>query len=140
MYCMEHAPPSTKTITFKSGGCKGVCWDDYKEEDRAPPIWAQSYIEGCKGDSGSGQFITNGYEIKPEHFDKLRGVLTSVYTTNYADAFIHSGKTYGVPCGTYSYDAVESKPGKRVYFKTLGISQSTTYSNTLNWIKKTANL
>ena len=140
MFCMEHMLPSTKILTLKSNGCKGVCLDDYKDEDEPPPIWAQQYIEACKGDSGSGQFITNGHEIKPENFNKLRAVLTSVYTQNYADAFVHAGKTYGVPCGTYSYDAAESKQSKRVYFKTLGVSQSITYSKTLNWIKKKAKL
>ena len=113
-----------------------MCWDDYKEKDEDPPIWAQSYIEACSGDSGSGQFITNGHEIQPQNFDKLKCILTSVYTSNYADTFLYAGKTHGVPCGTYSYDAVESKLGRRVYYKTLGISQSTTHSDTLLWIKK----
>ena len=142
MYCMDYIRPTAKTITFKSYGCMGVALQEYEEKDETPPVWSQSYVDGCLGDSGSGQFITNGYEINPKHFDKLKCILTSVATTMHKDKFSYGGKKYDVPCGTFSYDAKASKRGsifnfkKRKYFRTTGVSQSTTFPNTLAWIKE----
>ena len=137
MYCMDYIRPTAKTITFKSYGCAFVDFQEYEEKDETPPMWSQSYVDGCRGDSGSGQFITNGYELNHKHFDKLKCILTSVATTMDKDKFSYGGKTYHVPCGTFSYDAKASKrEGTRKYFRTAGVSQSTTFPNTLAWIKE----
>ena len=139
MYCMENETPAAKTITFKSGCGKGVCWNEYRNKEEDSPIRAHSYMQPCGGDSGSGQFIRNGYDNNAENIDKFKYVLTSIHTTSVGDTFELRGKSYVVPCGIYSYDATNSKPGRRVYYKSLDISQSTTYSDTLVWIKQKAN-
>ena len=147
MYCMENQLPVTKTVTLKPGVC--MTYRDerdriYIEKDEYPPVWADQYMTSCKGDSGAGQFVTNGYEIKPENFDSLKCILTSVSTSSHSDHFIDElGKKRNVPCGTYSYNAEESKKlgfQERIYFQTRQVSQSTTYPDTLKWIKKKAKL
>ena len=147
MYCMEYQLPITKTITFEPD----ICVDYVDERDMVytannenPPVWAHSYMKACAGDSGSGQFITNGYEIKPEHFDNLRCVLTAVHTSRSSDKFQDDlGEKRSVPCGTYSYNAEESKKSgfqKKIYIESQDVSQRTTNSDTLNWIKTKANI
>ena len=146
MYCMEIELPVTKIVTLKPGVCMDYLDDKdriYTEKDESPPVWAGQYRTGCGGDSGSGQFVTNGYKIKPENFHNLRCILTSVYTTSHSDLFTHQGEWYNVPCGTYSYNADESKKSgyqDRVYFQAREVSQSTTYPDTLEWIKQKAKL
>ena len=143
---MEYQHPVTKIIIFKPECMEYVDEKNkaYTEIDENPPIWARSYVAACDGDSGSGQFITNGYEIKPKNFEKLRCVLASVHTSRTSDKFLdHLGEERSVPCGTFTYDAKESKKSgfkKNIYFEAHDVSQKTTNTDTLNWIKQKANI
>ena len=158
MYCMDIQLPATKTLRFQSNGCVTYL-DEYEEKDEQPPKGIESYKDGCKGDSGSGQFISNE---RSGMGAKFRYVQIAVYTTGTGDQFVdNKGNAHTVPCGSYSYNAVESRrlnvpkvqvkcpkgpnllcPGtkKRAYLRSFSMSESTTYADTLHWIKSRTNL
>ena len=151
MYCMENVLPDTKIMALKKKKPSGIHLDDYLEKKIAPPLGNTAYREGCSGDSGSGQFISNGVEYKPENMDRLKLVQVAIYSNTGATSFEHRGKTYDVPCGTYSYDMKKSKrsneeknPGLpwkiREYYDTVSMSCKTTDPKALRWIKMKARI
>ena len=98
-----------------------------------------SYMQGCKGDSGSGQFISNNvneYMNLPKDNGNLRYVLAAIDSKSTFPAEKDlNGKILEYPCGTFTYD-----PKLKTHKGTGGISISTTYHEILNWIKRKSNI
>ena len=112
----------------------------YEDED-----WnADSYRTLCSGDSGSGQFTTNGIESiedpsiprtryrDVDNKDKnFKHILTAIHTHNmfsdYQDTY---GKLHELPCGTNFY-----RKDFQFYNRNKGMSQSLAWPKIHNWIK-----
>ena len=112
----------------------------YEDED-----WnADSYRTLCSGDSGSGQFTTNGMESIEDPSVKCRRcrdvdnkdtnfkhILTAIHThgmfTHYQDTY---GKLHQPPCGTNFY-----RKDFQFYHRNKGMSQSLAWPKIHNWIK-----
>ena len=148
MYCMENVLPDTKIMALRKKKPSGIHLDDYLEKKIAPPLGNTAYREGCGGDSGSGQFISNDVEYKPGNMDRLKLVQVAIFSNGGDTSFEHGGESYYLPCGTYSYNMKESKrlneeknsglplPWQiRDYYHTVSISHKTTGSEALRWIK-----
>ena len=139
MYCMENVLPKTRVLLFKRNPPSGTF---LKVE---PPIGNTAYREGCSGDSGSGQFVSNDVEYSPQNFARFKFVQVAIFTNTGARSFEYGGETYEVPCGTYSYDKEESKrlneekgykPWRiREYYFTTSMSHKTIDPKALRWIK-----
>ena len=148
LYCMENELPSTKIMIFKKKGKDGIHLDDYLDKKIAAPIENKSYREACSGDSGSGQFISNKVDYKPQNLDLFKYVQVAVETEAWRSKFKHGGKTINVPCGTFSYDMEASKIANtgrqtwkyREYFSTATMAHKSTVTSTLKWIKNTAGI
>ena len=120
---MKSNLPTTNTITINPDRM-----ENYLIVKIPAPKWISSYLEVCRGDSGSGQFISDGH----------RYILVAVYTTyipSYKYKYSLNKVKHEVPCGTNSY---HKKSGK--YLKTDTISESTTWHENLDWIKQKSNI
>ena len=145
MYCMKYELPDTHTMVFKKRGISGVDLNKYYHRKVDPPKGHIAYRMGCGGDSGSGQFISNDVDYRPENLLRFKYFQVAVYTMDSINTFTHGGKMYRMPCGTFSYNMRESKrlndegnyiPWiKRAYYRNAGISHKTTKRNVLLWIK-----
>ena len=139
-YCMKNDLPAANVATFHSEGNSGIDWKNYQIEYEEPPITITSYASGCYGDSGSGQFITNG--LDPEKDDKFRFILAAIFTKRVGDIFKDDqGVEHKVPCGAYTFDKDASIIGARKYLQSYSISESiTTPAYTFWWIKGMAEI
>ena len=150
LYCEENELPNTKIMIFKKKGKDGIHLDNYLDKKIAAPIENKSYREACSGDSGSGQFISNKVDYKPQNLDQFKFVQVAVETEAWRSKFKHGGKTINVPCGTFSYDMEKSKEENakwgrkkwryREYYYTLSMAHQTTEVSNLEWIKNTAGI
>ena len=144
MICEKSILPKTRAINFIHyyPGSKPT-WASpvftYEDED-----WhADSYRSLCSGDSGSGQFTTNGIESIEDPSVKCRRcrdvenkdinfkhILTAIHThgyrtRHYKDAY---GKLHQLPCGANFFQ-------KNFPYRYKGISQSLVWPKIHNWIK-----
>ena len=145
MICEKSILPKTRAINF------------IHYYPGSPPTWASpvftyedeewnadSYRLLCTGDSGSGQFTTNGMESIEDPSVKCRRcrdvdnkdtnfkhILTAIHTHNkftyYQDNY---GKLHQPPCGTNFY-----RKDFQFYHRNKGISQSLAWPKIHNWIK-----
>ena len=142
--------PDTHTMVFKKRGSSGIHLNAYYHNKVEPPTENKAYRMSCGGDSGSGQFISNDVEYRPENLARFKYLQIAVDTTSTTNQFVHGGKTYNLPCGSFSYNMKESKrlneEGKyipwikRAYYWYAGISHKTTKPNVLLWIKINAGI
>ena len=134
-YCMKSKLPDTESIVFNSKNKKTLDWADLKNNYRVvrkeAPKGLQLYEAACSGDSGAGQFVTNG--INPlevdENLDELRYVLVAIYVGRINGDFQSKGNTYEFPCGSYTWYDGE-------YTQESGESESTTWKENFDWIKR----
>ena len=139
MICMHNQIPATKELTFPNMGCLNYMLDKYDVENVKPPENVQSYIAGCHGDSGSGQFIDA--QITTDGSKDSQYTLVAIYKGTQKDKFFHNGEYYRVPCGTFSYDSAASQRENRpIYLKARSVSVSTTNLDILVWIKMTTGI
>ena len=139
-YCMKNQLPAADVVTLHSDGKSDIDWDNYQVGKEDPPTTISSYSAGCSGDSGSGQFISNGFE--PENEEKFRFILSAIFTKKVGNTFKDDkGEEYKVPCGSYTFNNEASYIGNRNYLQSYAISESiTTPVSTLAWIKETAEI
>ena len=131
--------PDTEFLVFNANNDKKLDWDNMKNnylvnQNKAPKEII-SYQDGCKGDSGSGQFVTNGLDLRTDDYslDDLKYVLVAIYVGKIGiESFRRqkaSRESHKFPCGTYTW-----YNGK--YIQASATSESTTWKENLNWIKK----
>ena len=129
-YCMKSELPTTNTITVNPNNL-----ENYLYVKLDPPKWIDTYTQNCKGDSGSGQFISNNKQL-PEDVMEFRYILVAIHESSTKDLFKDkNGKLHNVPCGAYTYSRKTKK-----YLKSIGVSISTTWAKHLNWIKQKSNI
>ena len=134
MICMHNQLPETKLFNYIS-----YKFEPYQVINVDPPENVQSYIAGCKEDSGSGQFIDA--EITTDGSKDTQYALAAIYKGTQKDRFLHNGEYHRVPCGTFSYDTAASQRENRpVYLKARSVSVSTTKIDILVWIKMTTGI
>ena len=139
MICMHNQIPATKELKFLNMGRLNYLLDKYVVTKVEPPENLQSYIAGCHGDSGSGQFIDA--EMNTDDSKDLQYALAAIYKDTKRDRFLHNGEYHNVPCGTYSYDtAASQRENRQVYLKARSVSVSTTNIDILVWIKMTTGI
>ena len=134
MYCMKSKLPKTSTISFNPKDMK-----NYRPKYEKAPKGMVSFMQYCKGDSGSGQFISNNvnkYMNLPKDTGNLRYLLAGIFIKGFVDKFEdENGQTHLVPCGTYAYDEKTMK-----YLESTEVSMITTNQKILNWIKGKSNI
>ena len=134
MICMHNQIPATRELKFLNMGRLNYLFDKYVVTKVDSPENLQSYIAGCHGDSGSGQFIDA--QITTDGSKGSQFALVAIYKGTQKDKFLHNGKNYRVPCGTFSYDSIGTqRENKPVYLKARGVSVSTTKLDILVWMK-----
>ena len=134
--CMTSKLPSSNVGTFsrdpQSGSLTWLTWEDEKPRDSA-----KGYLSICEGDSGSGQWITNGED--EDNFNSvldlkyvLIAVLTSAFAVTYDEPLYvhHLG-----PCGREVYF-----PDSDTYKWYATSSQRITSNEIFDWIKNEANI
>ena len=138
-YCMKNVLPVANVATFHSEENSGINWKNYQIGIEDPPMGVFSYATGCFGDSGSGQFITNGLDPKN---DKFRFILAAIYSSGVGDKFEVNGVAHNMPCGANSFSHADTLlNGKKHYLQPRTISESiTTPVHTLAWIKELAGI
>ena len=111
-HCMKTELPSADVVTLHLDRSKmEIDWDNYQVDKEDPPTTISSYASACYGDSGSGQFITNGFE--PEDEGKFRFILSAIFRTRSGSQFKDDkGEQHQVPCGSYTFDQKWSTKGK----------------------------
>ena len=115
MICMHNQIPETTEISLVN------MLATYEVTKVDPPENVQSYITGCKEDSGSGQFIDA--EITTDGSKDTQYALAAIYKGTQKDRFLHNGEYHRVPCGTFSYDTAASQRENRpVYLKARSVS------------------
>ena len=132
---MKSKLPDTESIVFNSKNKKTLDWanlkNNYRVVRKEAPKGLQLYEAACSGDSGAGQFVTNG--INPlevdENLDELRYVLVAIYVGRINGDFQSKGNTYEFPCGSYTWYDGE-------YTQESGGSESTTWKENFDWIKR----
>ena len=131
---MHNQIPATKELKFQNMGRLNNLFDKYVVTKVEPPENLQSYIAGCHGDSGSGQFIDA--QITTDGSKDSQFTLVAIYKGTQKDKFLHNGEYYRVPCGTFSYDSAASqRENNDVYLKARSVSVSITNLDILGWIK-----
>ena len=131
--CMKSKLPSASIGKFNldsnSGDLSFVMWDN----EVAQPENARAYILPCLGDSGSGQWITNGYKEEYEYIFKqvLVAVHANHWHVNYDD---DQGVQFG-PCGGVMYF-----PSINDYRWDAASSQVLTWKEIFDWIKDKAEI
>ena len=138
-YCMKNVLPVANVATLHSEENSGINWENYQIGIEDPPMDVFSYATGCFGDSGSGQFITNGLDPKN---DKFRFILAAIYSSGVGDKFEVNGVAHNMPCGANSFSRADTLlMGKKHYLQPHTISESiTTPVDTLAWIKGLAGI
>ena len=135
-YCMKSKLPPTEIITINPDTLPS--YQPEKEEVTRP---ISSYIMSCFGDSGAGQFISNGVNLKEGTIQNdPRYVLAAIGNLGIQkdhDEFADkNGKMHKFPCGTYTYD---HQSGDYLQ-KWFPVSESITSPKNFKWIKKKLNL
>ena len=132
--CYELYPGDTIVILFNKYNSNAYLLN-YLYVKLDPPKWIDTYTQNCKGDSGSGQFISNNKQL-PEDVMEFRYILVAIHESSTKDLFKDkNGKLHNVPCGAYTYSRKTKK-----YLKSIGVSISTTWAKHLNWIKQKSNI
>ena len=123
---MKSILPKTNYLIFNVKNSPKIDWHDYIEGHFDPPIHITNYNEACYGDSGSGQFTKS--------LDGLRYLLVAIYKGRISESFRDAnGKKHNYPCGTFTWN-------KGFYRHNHKVSESTTWHENLEWIKKKANI
>ena len=139
MYCMKANLPDTEFLVFNANNDKKLDWDNMKNnylvnQNKAPKEII-SYQEGCRGDSGSGQFVANGLDLRKDDYsiDDLKYVLVAIHTHTIGKEYFKrqqaSRKSHMFPCGVYTWYMGE-------YIQASTTSESTTWKENLDWIKR----
>ena len=135
MICMNSKLPTTKIVTYKQKS-GSPDWANPQFAHHDGPSEIESYRVPCKGDSGSGQMFSTQYTDLQTRVKHKKFVLSAVLTRAgsdhfYAKKFFFGEKSYRLPCGAYTYS---KKHGN--YIQQMSISQSTTFPEIFNWIKR----
>lgn len=143
MLCMKMELPKAKTVTFRRKPGSDPQWGkpEFGQEDT--PAKIESYRVPCGGDSGSGQFFATHYYTDPGSLSwdgkrslRFKFILAAVFVAGFSEQFQDSlGKEHEVPCGTYTSDSK-----KKDDLQYTANSQSTTWPEIFNWIKKNAKI
>ena len=133
MICMKSDLPKTKIVTFiKQPGAEPT-WNRPVFGVENAVEYADSYRMICRGDSGSGQFITNEDVYESSTSDGSRMILAAIVSRNdyKNDPFIDEhGNSHEIPCGTNYYDKKREK-----YLQNRAVSHSITWPKIHRWIK-----
>ena len=132
-YCMKSKLPVTETITIDPDTLPR--YQNDKEEVIRP---RSVYISSCLGDSGAGQFISNGVNLKEGTIQNdPRYVLAAIDSYSHADQFAdENGEMHRLPCGTYTY----YHPSRDYLREYDLVSESITWPKSFKWIKQKLNL
>ena len=121
---MKSNLPETKYATFNWEENPIFDWNKFIEGHISVPDNLTAYNVACAGDSGSGQFVQKG----------PRYVLVAIYSgSSDIQTFNSNGKEHDYPCGTFTW-----RTGKYRYWNDE--SESTTWEENLEWIKKKVKL
>ena len=117
---MKSNLPETKDITFNVKENPTLDLTYFAEGKIPLPEEFSAYNIACHGDSGAGQFVKKG----PRHV--LVAICSGLANTL---TFESNGKEHEYPCGTFTW-----RDGK--YRKLYNYSESTTWKENSEWIKK----
>ena len=93
-----------------------------------------SYISGCRGDSGSGQWITQDESPSGANEQINRNVLVAIATKVFQGTYYKNGKKEHGVCGA----DIPNINGEQLV--SAPVSIKTTYGKILTWIKRKANI
>ena len=95
---MKSDSPRAKIGRFKISTSSSNTLELERWDDEPPPIDAMSYITPCKGDSGSGHWLTT--VLSEDKTITIKTVLAAVYATKYHATWkTPDGKERFLPCG-----------------------------------------
>ena len=132
---MSSKLPKTKFVRYRKKSGSIPDWANPEFFQYNAPSQIESYRISCEGDSGSGQIFATKYTDRQTHLKHKKFVLSAVFKgivsdPFYTKKFLFKKKLHRLPCRAYTYS---KKQGK--YIKSVGTSQSTTFSEIFTWIK-----
>ena len=132
MICMKKKLPENNVAIFETEDLKKSIWSiqanelkfrEFIKEDESnlPPDFQTSYHAPCKGDSGSGQWITiDEDKTSPWKNTKMsQRVLVAVYSTEFHGTYLRGGREeQGVCGGSITLDDGDRLVGEDICTKT----------------------